>query len=159
MSELNEEEIYELLEKLIDRCSECKFATCENCEINWKQVQAIKGLLDLYKQEKKKIQTIKKLMSINDITDEALFTLVQTTMAELERLEDVEEKLDEEKEKNKKLEKHQKQYLDGELITAKQDKMIELLIEDLQGEGCLNMTREEIDNFYERRIKLAEESE
>ena len=39
---------------------------------------------------------------------------------------------------------------------SKQDKMIELLIEDLQGEGCLNMTREEIDNYYERRIKLAE---
>lgn len=38
----------------------------------------------------------------------------------------------------------------------KKDKMIELLIEDLQGEGCLNMTREEIDNYYERRIKLAE---
>lgn len=42
---------------------------------------------------------------------------------------------------------------------TKQEKMIELLIEDLQGEGCLNMTREEIDNFYERRIKLVEESE
>lgn len=41
---------------------------------------------------------------------------------------------------------------------TKQEKMIELLIEDLQGEGCLNMTREEIGNFYERRIKLAEES-
>lgn len=42
---------------------------------------------------------------------------------------------------------------------TKQEKMIELLIEDLQGEGCLNMTREEIGNYYERRIKLAEESE
>lgn len=42
---------------------------------------------------------------------------------------------------------------------TKQDKMIELLIEDLQGEGCLNMSREEIDNFYERRMKLAEEAE
>lgn len=42
---------------------------------------------------------------------------------------------------------------------TKQDKMIELLIEDLQGEGCLNMSREEIDNYYERRMKLAEESE
>lgn len=42
---------------------------------------------------------------------------------------------------------------------TKQEKMIELLIEDLQGVGCLNMTREEIDKFYKRRIKLAEESE
>lgn len=54
-----------------------------------------------YKQEKNKINTIKKLMSIGDVTDEALFTLVQTTMAELERLEDIEEQLDKEKEKNK----------------------------------------------------------
>ena len=42
---------------------------------------------------------------------------------------------------------------------TKQEKMIDLLIEDLQGEGCLNMTREEIGNYYERRMKLAEESE
>lgn len=54
-------------------------------------------------QERNKINTIKKLMSVGDITDEALFTLVQTTMAELDRLEDIEEKLDKEKEKNKKL--------------------------------------------------------
>lgn len=55
------------------------------------------------KQEKNKINTIKKLMAVGDITDEALFTLVQTTMAELERLEDIEEKLDKQKENNKKL--------------------------------------------------------
>lgn len=54
-------------------------------------------------EEKEKINTIKKLMSIGDITDEALFTLVQTTIAELERLEDIEEQLEQEKEKNKLL--------------------------------------------------------
>lgn len=41
---------------------------------------------------------------------------------------------------------------------TKQEKMIELLIEDLQGEGCFNMSREEIDNYYERRILLGDES-
>lgn len=52
------------------------------------------NLFNELEQEKNKINTIKKLMSIGDITDEALFTLVQTTMAELERLEGIEEKLD-----------------------------------------------------------------
>ena len=81
-------------------------------------------------QEKNKINTIKKLMSVGDITDEALFTLVQTTMAELDRLEDIEEKLDKEKYKAEALEKHQKQYLDGELITAKQGKFFEKMIKE-----------------------------
>lgn len=51
---MSEEVEIDKLEKLIDRCNECKFATCENCEINWIEVQAIKGLLDLYNQEKEK---------------------------------------------------------------------------------------------------------
>lgn len=55
-------------------------------------------------QEKNKINTIKKIMSIGDITDEALFALAQTIMAELGRLEDIEEQLEQEKEKNKDLE-------------------------------------------------------
>ncbi len=55
-------------------------------------------------QEKNKINTIKKLMSIGDVTDEALFTLVQTIIVELERLEGIEEQLEQEKEKNKDLE-------------------------------------------------------
>lgn len=49
---MSEEVEIDKLEKLIDRCNECKFATCENCEINWTEVQAIKGLLDLYKNLK-----------------------------------------------------------------------------------------------------------
>lgn len=49
---MSEEVEIDKLEKLIDRCNECKFATCENCEINWTEVQAIKGLLNLYKNIK-----------------------------------------------------------------------------------------------------------
>lgn len=38
------------------------------------------------------------------------------------------------------------------------DKMIELLIQDLQLEGCLiNMTEEEIYRYYEKRTELLEE--
>lgn len=36
----------------------------------------------------------------------------------------------------------------------KQEKMIQLLIDDLQEEGCLKMAREEIDKYYEKIIKL-----
>lgn len=38
--------------------------------------------------------------------------------------------LEQEKEKNKELEKHQRQYLDGELITAKQGKFFEKMIKE-----------------------------
>ena len=35
----------EILEKLVERCKECKFACCEQCEINNTQVKAIENLL------------------------------------------------------------------------------------------------------------------
>lgn len=35
----------EILEKLVERCKECKFACCEQCEINNIQVKAIENLL------------------------------------------------------------------------------------------------------------------
>lgn len=40
------------LEDLISKCDDCKFAACEQCEINWTQVQEIKKLI----QENKKIK-------------------------------------------------------------------------------------------------------
>lgn len=46
---MGEEVEVEVIEKLIDRCNECKFATCENCEINWVEVQAIGKMLERYK--------------------------------------------------------------------------------------------------------------
>lgn len=51
---MNEDEATEKLKQLVARCKECKFATCENCEINWNEVKAIETILDLYKQEKEK---------------------------------------------------------------------------------------------------------
>lgn len=33
------------LKKIIKKCDECKFATCEQCEICWRDVQAIKIVL------------------------------------------------------------------------------------------------------------------
>lgn len=51
---MSEEIAIDTLSRLIDRCKECKFATCENCEISWNEVQSIKGLLDLYNKEKEK---------------------------------------------------------------------------------------------------------
>ena len=49
---MSEEIAIDTLSRLIYRCKECKFATCENCEISWNEVQSIKGLLDLYTHKK-----------------------------------------------------------------------------------------------------------
>lgn len=45
----------EILEELIQRCKECKFACCEQCEINWKEVQAIENLIKENKKLKKQM--------------------------------------------------------------------------------------------------------
>lgn len=55
-SEMEMEEDIDKLQKLIDRCKECKFATCEQCEINWTEVQAIQNLIAKYKELEKHYQ-------------------------------------------------------------------------------------------------------
>lgn len=55
---MNEEEI-KIIENIINRCSECKFATCENCEISWNEIKVIKKLLIKYKLQK---NILKKLL-------------------------------------------------------------------------------------------------
>lgn len=52
---MGEEIEVEVIERLIDRCNECKFATCENCEINWVEVQAICSLLERYKVQRRQL--------------------------------------------------------------------------------------------------------
>ena len=49
-----------LLNDLIEKCDSCKFATCENCEINWTEVQAVKKLLNLYEMQENKLNDMKK---------------------------------------------------------------------------------------------------
>lgn len=51
---MNDEEI-KTIENVINRCSECKFATCENCEISWNEIKVIKKLLIKYKLQRKQI--------------------------------------------------------------------------------------------------------
>ena len=46
---MNEEVEIEVIERLIDRCNACKLNQCENCEINWVEVQAIGKMLERYK--------------------------------------------------------------------------------------------------------------
>ena len=36
-------------------CSECKFATCEQCEINYGEIQALNTILSDYKKIKRRI--------------------------------------------------------------------------------------------------------
>lgn len=62
---MSEEIAIDTLSRLIDRCKECKFATCENCEISWNEVQSIKGLFDLYKELKSKINEYEKQLDLD----------------------------------------------------------------------------------------------
>lgn len=55
-----EEEKMKKLEDLIQRCKDCKFATCEQCEINWNDIQALESLLKAYKQDEKMIDLMAK---------------------------------------------------------------------------------------------------
>ena len=55
---MNDNEIYKILEQLIDRCRNCKFATCEQCEISYTEVQAIDALINKYKNLQVKYKDI-----------------------------------------------------------------------------------------------------
>lgn len=66
------------LEKIVEKCEECKFKECEKCEISWSDVQAISIVLgnldaafDMYssaeRENKKLIKKVKKLKEENEI--------------------------------------------------------------------------------------------
>lgn len=57
----------EILEKLVERCKECKFACCEQCEINWKEVQAIENLIQENKKLEEKAKNTMELIGANYI--------------------------------------------------------------------------------------------
>lgn len=48
------------INNLIERCKECKFATCEQCEINWTEVKAIEHILAEREEDIKKIEKLEK---------------------------------------------------------------------------------------------------
>jgi hypothetical protein len=56
------EEAIKILEEIINRCEKCNFATCEQCEINWTEVQAIESLIkrnkELEEENKEKAKMI-----------------------------------------------------------------------------------------------------
>ena len=58
------EENIKVLEELINKCKECKFATCEQCEINWKQVQAIENLIKRNKELEEKVNKYEKQIDL-----------------------------------------------------------------------------------------------
>ena len=41
----NIEDAIKRCKEIISKCDDCKFATCEQCEINWTDIQAIKIVL------------------------------------------------------------------------------------------------------------------
>lgn len=48
------------IEKIIHLCDDCKFATCEQCEINYGDVYAIKHLYEENKKLQKEIEEYKR---------------------------------------------------------------------------------------------------
>ena len=61
------EEDIKKLEKLIQDCKECKFATCEQCEISYTEVKAIQNLIARNKElEKNYINPSKARISYYD---------------------------------------------------------------------------------------------
>ena len=54
--------------EIISKCDDCKFATCEQCEINWTDIQAIKivlgnleALCDMQKSADRELENAKKI--------------------------------------------------------------------------------------------------
>lgn len=82
-----------------------------------KEQNSLKEIEQLHKEENGKLRfELEKITSEKSIGEHQYKELLRD--------------LDEEKEKNNALKKHQKQYLDGELITAKQGKFFEKMIKE-----------------------------
>lgn len=55
---MNEEKAIKLLKEITEKCDNCKFATCEQCEISLTEVQAIKWVLNDYEDLKKHFEIV-----------------------------------------------------------------------------------------------------
>lgn len=58
-----------VLNNIVRRCEECKFATCEQCEISWTEVQSIKiilgnldALCDMQRSADRELERCKKII-------------------------------------------------------------------------------------------------
>lgn len=73
---MNEEIETEKLQKLIDRCNQCKFATCENCDISWNEVKAIENLI----KENKELKVITdgiKVLETDNVPDDTYYVITK----------------------------------------------------------------------------------
>ena len=64
----NIEDAIKRCKEIISKCDDCKFATCEQCEINWTDIQAIKivlgnleALCDMQKSADRELENAKKI--------------------------------------------------------------------------------------------------
>ena len=115
----------EILEKLIERCKECKFACCEQCEINNTQVRAIENLIQENKELKGKLQQYKKIEEItNKITDDDIKNAIENAEKEYIPKSKVKEKIEklENSTSNDKIKAEIKELkemkVDGEVFTT-----------------------------------------
>ena len=83
---MSEDEATEKLKRLVARCKECKFATCENCEINWTEVQAIETILDLYQQKCKQNKDAKDYIEYYLLDNMSIEGNAENTHKELKKL-------------------------------------------------------------------------
>ena len=112
-----------------------------NLDVLGEEVMAIEFILNKYDVQENEINNLKEIekshQTDNGLLRQELDMQIEHNK-ELEakriwnkrRIEEHKKELVQEKENNKELEEHQRQYLDGELITAKQGKFFEKMIKE-----------------------------
>ena len=106
--ENNREEDIKKLNRLIEGCKECKFAACEQCEINWTEVQAIEHILAEREEDKKRIEELEVLK--DDLKDKRIVYVDTPEFAEnYIPKQKVKEELEKAKKENEPYEIHNKE--------------------------------------------------
>lgn len=62
----NYKEDFDTVKKLSELCDNCKFAACEQCEINYTQIQALKVILNNYEALQDMYNTASKELEITN---------------------------------------------------------------------------------------------
>lgn len=119
-----------------------------------KAIEILSSWYNYNKKNRNKLLEADKIIKVQ----ETILNLIENQQKEMENLKEIEKshqeengklrvELEQEKEKNKELEEHQKQYLDGELITANQGKFFEKMIKENY------ISKEKIKDFVSKKMK------
>lgn len=83
------EEEFKKLKQLCNECNECSFPTCEQCEISYSDIQAIKVLLDKYNNQKEEIERFKNAEEYAKLGKETLLDTIHKQKEEIEELKEI----------------------------------------------------------------------